>query len=136
MLEQDRLEEYLVDAMRRLRRRPVAIRTILRGEAIAAAGNRNARQFAAGKRRAIRDVVRIIRRESGVPHLFRDPEPAEDFHGAGGDVVAFRFRRRRPGTRFHDGDVDTSPRQIDREREPDRSCAHDQHVRLGYVGHG
>ena len=128
MLEQDRFEKDLVDAMRRLRRRPVAVRAVLRREAIAAAGNRNPRQFLPGERGAIADVVRIIRRQSGVAHLFRDPEPPEDFHGAGGDVVAFRLRRRGAGARLHHRDVDAAPRQIDRERQPDRSCADDQHV--------
>ena len=131
MLEQDRFEKNLVDAVRRLRRRPVAIRTILHREAVAAAGNRNARQFRTGESGAVADVVRIIRRQSGVAHLFGDAEPPEDFHGAGGDMVAFRLRRLGAGARLHHGDVDAAPGQIDREREPDRSGADDQHIRLG-----
>src|SRR5271169_1306224 len=58
VLEQNGLEENLVDAMRRLRRRPVAVRAIIAGEAITAAGNRNSCQFPPGKRRAVTDVVR------------------------------------------------------------------------------
>jgi hypothetical protein len=39
------------------------------------------------------------------------------------------------GAALHDRDVDTPPRQIDREREPDRSCANDQHLPLSHVRH-
>ncbi len=72
--------------------------------------------------------MRIIRRQSGVAHLLSDAKPPEDFHGAGSDMVAFRFRRRRPRPGLHDRDVDASPRQVDRERQPDRSSADDQHI--------
>ncbi len=136
VLEQDRFEKYLVDTVRRLRRRPVAIRPIRHGEPVAAARNRNSRQLLPGKRGAITDVVRIIRGQSGVAHLFRKAKPAEDFHGAGGDVVAFRIWRCCPGARLHHRDVDTSPRQIDRQREPDRASANDQHIRLNHFSHG
>src|SRR6202035_4210598 len=53
VLEQDRFEKDLVDAMRRLGRRPVAVRAVLRREAVAAAGDRNPRQLLPGERRAI-----------------------------------------------------------------------------------
>src|SRR5213595_1963446 len=121
MLKQDRLEKYLVDAMRRLRGRPVAVRPVFHGEAIAAARYWNARQLLARKCRAIADVVRIIWRQAGVAYFFRHPEPPEDFHGTRGDVVALRLRRLRSGARFHNRDVDPAPRQIDCERKPDRS---------------
>src|SRR4029077_21252315 len=93
MLEQDGLEKNLVDAMRRLRRRPVAIRTVLARETVAAAGNGNARQFAPRERGAVSDVVRIIRRQSSVADLLRQPEPPEDFHASRRDMVAFRLGR-------------------------------------------
>ena len=61
------------------------------------AGNMDSRQLLPGERSAVADVVRIIRRQSGVADFFGDAEPPEDFHGAGGDVVAFRLRRRGAG---------------------------------------
>src|SRR6185437_8744469 len=130
MLEQDRLKEYLVDAMRRLRRRPVAIGDIGRGEAIAAAGNFDPRQLLPGKGSAVADVVRIIRRQSGIADLVGNAEPAENLHGARGDMVAFRFRRSGAGARLHNRHIDAAPGEIDRKRQADRSGAYNQNRRL------
>ena len=114
MLEQDRLEKDLIDPVRRLRRRPVAVGAIFGGEAVAAAGNRNPRQFLTRKGGAIADVVRIIRRQPGVAHLLGQAQPPEDFHGAGGNVIAFWLGRRGAGACLHHRDVDTAPGEIDR----------------------
>ncbi len=121
--------------MRRLRRRPVAIRTVLHGEAIAAAGNDDPRQFLPRKRRAVTDVVRIVRGQAGIADLVGKAEPPEDFHGAGGDVVAFRLRRLGRCAPLDDRDVDPAPRQIDRQRQPDRPGAHDQHIGGNHLRH-
>ena len=134
MLEQDRLEKDLIDPVRRLRRRPVAVGAIFGGEAVAAAGNRNPRQFLTRKGGAIADVVRIIRRQPGVAHLLGQAQPPEDFHGAGGHVIAFRLRRRGAGARLHNRNVDAAPGEIDRKREPDRSRANDQHIGVSHSG--
>jgi hypothetical protein len=135
MLKQDWLKEDLVDAVRRLRRRPIAIRAILPREAIAAARNKNARQFLPSKRRAVADVVRIVGGQPGIAYFFRNAEPTEDFHAASRDVIAFRLGRCARGARLDERDVDASPRQIDREREPDRPRANDQHIALVHVRH-
>ena len=128
MREQDRLQKDLVDAMRRLRRRPVAVGAVGRRETVAPAGNVNPCQLLAGERGAIADVVRIVGGQSGIADLLGDAEPAEDFHGAGGDVVALRLRRCRAGTCFDHGDVDAAPCKIDGEGQPDRPRAYDQDV--------
>ncbi len=69
MVEKDRFEKDLVDPMRRLRGRPPCIRATRGGVAVAAAGDRDARQLPPDHRRAIGDVVRIVRRQPGVPEL-------------------------------------------------------------------
>src|SRR5258708_7241300 len=74
VLEQDRLEKYLVDAMRRLRRRPVAVRAIFHREAIAAARNLDSPPFLSPERGAVADCVRIIPPQTGVSHPFREAE--------------------------------------------------------------
>jgi hypothetical protein len=132
MLEQDRLEKNLVDAMRRLRRRPVAIRATLSREAVAATGNFDPRQLAARERGTIADVVRIVRRQACVAHLVGDAEPPEDFHGPRGNVVAFRFGGCRAGARFHYRHIDAAPRQIDRQRKADRSGANNKDLSFGH----
>ena len=133
MVEQDRLKEYLVDPMRRLRRRPVAVRAVFCREAIAAAGNLNARQLLTRKRGAIADVVRVVRGQTGIAHLVGDPEPPEDLHRPCSDMVAFWFRRNGAAALLHQRDIDTPPRQIDRERQPDSSRTNDQHLRLSHL---
>ena len=88
----------------------------------------NPRQLLPGKRGAVADVVRIIRRQSGIADLFGDAEPAENLHGAGGDVIAFRLRRR--------GAARASPRPSRRCRAtPDRSRASARPVRRRRSGH-
>jgi hypothetical protein len=74
--------------------------------------------------------VRIIRGQACIAHLAGNAEPPEDFHGAGGDVVAFRLGGCGAGASLDDGDVDAAPGEVDRERQPDRSCADDQHIGL------
>ena len=101
---------------------------VFRGEAVAAAGNPDARQLLARERGAIADVVRIVGRQPGIADLLGDAEPPEDLHGARGDMVAFRLGRRGAGARLHHGHVDAAPGEIDREREPDRSGADDQNI--------
>ena len=98
------------------------------GEAVAAAGNLDPRQLLPGERGAVADVVRIVGGQPGIADLVGDAEPAENLHGARGDVIAFRLRRRGAGARLHDRHVDAAPGQIDRKREPDRSGADDQHI--------
>jgi hypothetical protein len=70
--------------------------------------------------------MRIVRRQTGVAHLFGDAEPPEDFHRPGRDMVALGLRRLHARARFNHRDPDPPPRQINREREPDRSGANDQ----------
>ncbi len=134
MLEQDRLEKNLVDAVRRLRRRPVAIGAIGRRETVLPGGNMDSRQFLPGERSAVADVVRIICRQSGVTDFRGHAEPPEDFHGAGGNMVALRLRRCGGAAGLHHSHVDAPPREVDREREPDRSGAHDQNIGVIHAG--
>jgi hypothetical protein len=132
MLEQDRLEENLIDPVRRLRRRPVAVGAVGVGEAVAAAGDFDSRQLLAGEGRAVADVVRIIRRQAGIADLVGNAEPAEDFHGARGDMIALRLGRLGAGAHLHDGHRNAAPGKIDRKRQSDRACAHDQHIGTGH----
>src|SRR5690348_8229568 len=128
VLKQNRLEENLVDTMRRLRRRPVRVGRINSSEAIPAAGNPDTGQLPAGERSAIADVVRIVGGQTCIADLLRDAEPAKDLHRARGNVVAFWLRRHRARTRSHDGHADAAPGKVDGEREPDRPRPDDQHT--------
>src|SRR5436190_6814815 len=136
VFEQDRLEEYLVDAMRRFRRGPIAVRPVLYREAVAAGGNFDPRQLLAGKGRAIADVVRISGRQASVADLLGKAEPTEDLHGARSDVIALRLRRLPGLTRFHYGDVNAAPGEIDRQRQSHWAGAHDQHIAIRHLQQG
>ena len=124
--EEDRLKKDLVDAVGWLRCRPVAVRSICVGKPIAPAGYAYPCQLLAREGRAIADVVRVVLGQAGVAHLSSQTETPEDLHGSRGDMVALGLRWRGARARFHHGDVDASPSQIDRESEPDWSRAHNQ----------
>ena len=73
--------------------------------------------------------------QAGVADLFGEAKPPKGLHGAGSDVVAFRIGGRCGRARLHHRDVDPAPRQIDRERQPDRPRPDDQHFGLGHFNH-
>ena len=135
MGEQHRFEIDLVDPVRRLRRRPPGIRAVLGREALGAARNFDARDFASEKRGAIDHVVGIIRRQSGVAHLLRDAEPAEDFHRTCRDVVRLDAGRLARRAGFQHDDVDAAPGQIHGQGQPDRTCANHHDIGMKPLGH-
>jgi hypothetical protein len=128
MFEQDWLKKNLVDAMRRLRCRPVAIRPFPSREAVTAAGNGNSRQFHAREGRAVTDVVRIVRRQTGVAHLLGHTQTPEDFHGTGRDMIAFRLGRFGRRARLDEHRIYAPPGQIDCQCKSYRPGADDQHI--------
>ena len=71
VLEQHGFHVDLVDAVRRLGRRPIGVRSACGGIAIAPAGNQDARKLDAGCRGAIGAIVRVVGRQSGVAQLLR-----------------------------------------------------------------
>src|SRR4029077_15714919 len=87
------------------------------------------------ERGAVTDVVRIIRRQSSVADLLRQPEPPEDFHASRRDMVAFRLGRVCRSPLLDHRDVNFPPRQIDRQREPDGPGANDQHFAMIHLSH-
>ena len=131
--EQHGFHVDLVDAVRRLGRRPIGIRPAGRGVAIAPAGNQDARELDAGCRGAVGAIVRVVGRQSGVAQLLRQPEPAEDFHRTRRDVVAFHARRLPGGACFHDGNRYSPRCEVHCQSESNRTASDHENACLHHV---
>ena len=131
--EQDRLEVDLVDAVRRLRRRPPGVGAARCRCSGRARRDVDARQLGAGDRGAEDDVVRIVGRQAGVAHRLRDAEPAEQLHGARRDVVALHVRRLAARPRLEHHDARAAPGEVHRQRQADRPGADDRDVGVEVV---
>jgi hypothetical protein len=123
MRAQDRLEVQLVDAVRRLGRRPVGVGTAARGVALGAARDRNARQLQAGDGRPEGDIVRKVRWQAGVAHLGDEAETAVLLHRSRGNVIALDVRRLVERARLSNQHLDAASGEIDRQRQADRAAA-------------
>ena len=131
--EQHGFHVDLVDAVRRLGRRPIGIRSARCGIAIAPAGNQDARELDARCRGAVGAIVGVVGRQSGVAQLLRQPEPAKNLHRTRRDVVAFHARRFRGGARFHYNDGYSSRCEVHCEREADRTGPHHENASLHHI---
>jgi len=131
--EQHGFHVDLVDAMRRLGRRPIGVGSARCGIAIAPAGNQDARELDARCCGAVGAIVRVIGRQSGVAQLLRHPEPAEDFHRTRRDVVAFHARRFPGGACFHDGNRYSPRREVHCQSESDRTASDHENACLHHV---
>ncbi len=119
------LQVNLVDTMGWFRRRPAAVRAAERRIALRAARNGNTGQLPARSPGAEYDIVRVVIGQADAAHLGDEPQAPESFHRPRRHVVAFDTRRL--GRRAHlcHDDIDSAPRQIDGETQPDRSAADD-----------
>ena len=71
----------------------------------------------------------MIVRQSGIAHALCDAEPAEDLHGARGNVVALHARQFVATALLGHDDIDAAPGKIHRQRGADRPAADHQHAR-------
>ncbi len=133
--EQHRLEEDLVDAVGRLRRRPPAVGPARIRVAVAPAGNVDAHELIARRARAHCDVVGKVPRQASRAHLVREAEPAEDLHRARGDVVALDARRLAGPPPLGDEHKDAALGQVDGERQPHGAAADDGDLGGEVSGH-
>ena len=131
MREQDRFEVDLVDPVWRLRGRPPGIRATLGGVAVAAARDRDARNFPAHHRRAIGDVIGVVHRQPGVPDLPPHTEAAEQLHRSGGHMVALDARRLAALSLLDHRHPDAAPGEVHGEGQPHRPAADNCHIRFG-----
>ena len=133
--KQHRLEEDLVDAMRRLRRRPPGVRAALRRIALGATGNLDATELESSGRGANGHIVGVVGRQPGLAHGARDPEPAERLHRSGADDIGASVRRLAVGAHLGKRHRDTALGQIDRQRQPDRTGADDENIGVVSIRH-
>ena len=78
----------------------------------------------------MRGVVRIVRRQTGIPDFLRHAKPTKYLHRARGDMVALHARRLAAITRLHNCDGDSARRKIERQRDPDRARSDHQDVTI------
>jgi len=115
MRKQDRLEENLIDTMGRLWRRPIAVGSCRVGESVAPARNWNARQLLAGEGRAVADVVRVQQAGLRCATFRRCRDGGKISIVRAATWLPLGLRRLCARARFSHGDLDATPRQIDRE---------------------
>src|SRR6185312_4954035 len=128
MRGQHRLEKNLIDPVRMLRRRPAGVRPFLRRGAFAAAWDNHAGKLNARGGGPGDHVVWVVRWKPELAQRLREAEPAEDFHRARGNLIAFHARRFVGEPAFRNGNFDATPGQVERQRQPDRPCTDDQNI--------
>ncbi|MCY1363065.1 hypothetical protein D9M69_498090 [compost metagenome] len=136
MREQHRLEKDLVDAVRRLRRGPPGVGAAGGGVALAARGDRNARQLHARHGRAVGHVVGVVGRQARVAQRLRHAQAAEHLHRTRRHVVALHVGWLAAVADLGHQHVDAALRQVDGQRQPHGAGADDQHLGLQLLGHG
>jgi hypothetical protein len=102
--------------MRRFRRWPPSIRTVLARIAIATAWDHDARELNPNGGCAKRDIIGMIRRQSGISYRPGDPKTAKDLHRTGRHVIAFDAWHLARGIALRDHDIDAARREVKRER--------------------
>ncbi len=125
-LEQHGLQEDLVDPVRRLGRRPGAVRPRAVGVAIPPAGDVDPHQLETGRPGADDHVVGIVVRQARRPDRLHEPQPAEALHGARGDVIALHAGRLARLSPLDHHAVDAPPGQVEGQAQPHRPRADDR----------
>ena len=110
--------------MRRLRRRPPAIRSILLCISFSPAGNRDAAKLDSGCCRSKGDVIGIVSRQTSIAHGTDQAEPTKDLHCPGADVVALHAGWLAGGARLGEQYADAAFGEVHSQAEAHRAATH------------
>ena len=133
VLLKDRLDVQLVDAMRRLGRRPPHVDTGVVAHAAGSPGDGDPSEVLADHRGPKRNVVWMFVRQPRGPEIRCHAQATEDLHRAARDVVALDGWWLPESPPVEHDDVDARVRQPHREGETDGSAPDHHDVGLDHV---